>query len=72
MLHLGAKALLANIRLGWKGLPATNALTYFGLVIGDKRKKGFYNIDFWSKLNATRSKDIFFARKFEPIVNQVP
>ncbi len=26
--------------------------------------------DDWHKLNSTRSKDIFFARKFEPVVNQ--
>jgi hypothetical protein len=30
-------ALLANIRLGWKGLPGTNTLAYYG-------QKEFYNI----------------------------
>ncbi len=45
-------SLLANNRLGSKGLPGPNALAYFASII-DKEKK-FYNIDYWSLIKVIK------------------
>jgi hypothetical protein len=44
-----ALAFLANIRLGWKGLPRDKRPVRFGsVVVGDEEEKKFYNLDTWS------------------------
>ncbi len=44
-----APALPANIKLGWKGLPGTNALAYYEIVTYGRKK--FYNIGPWERIH---------------------
>jgi hypothetical protein len=55
-------ALSANIRLGWIGLPGTNALAYYEKVVNYNRKK-LYNIG-----PGAQGYETFYSRNFKMLV----
>jgi hypothetical protein len=55
MLHSKVLALPKNIRLGWKGLPGTNALAYY---------EKFYNIGHRSKFKFKSLSEWLFTIKY--------
>jgi hypothetical protein len=54
-----AQALIANIRLGWKGLTGTNTLAYF---TSSSLTKNFFNVDNSGQFHKTFWHNLRFCR----------